>query len=312
MATTTKGIPYPAGTDNNDAATDMQAIADWLDDMLGSKTTAQIAALTGAALWDGRTVLDSDTGDLKVYRADGGGGWHVQGMVGSIVWMADATDPAGYFYCDGSAYNTTTYAKLFAKIGGEFGSNLPDLRDRMVVGQGIATEFDVIGETGGVKTVTLTTTQLPAHTHTGPSHSHSMDHNHPVKTTSSNGGSHAHAVGTLATTAAGNHDHGIPDPSNIYRKNVFTPELIVDQWDGGALEDIQDFEEMPWTASGTHTHPVTGSVASTNIDHTHTVDLDNFTGSTGSAGTGATGSTGTGSAFSILNPYIVLKPYIKW
>jgi len=52
-------------------------------------------------------------------------------LVGSITMWPTTTAPTGYFLCDGSAYNTTTYAALFAVLGT---GTLPDLRGKFVRG----------------------------------------------------------------------------------------------------------------------------------------------------------------------------------
>ena len=51
---------------------------------------------------------------------------------------------------------------------------------RMLVGIDAAqTEFDTVKETGGAKTVTLTSAEMPAHTHTQDAHGHTQDaHSH--------------------------------------------------------------------------------------------------------------------------------------
>jgi microcystin-dependent protein len=75
---------------------------------------------------------------------------------------------------NGAAVSRTRYAKLFATIGTTFGAgdgsttfNLPNPQGRMIVGRDPAqTEFDVVGETGGTETVTLSAAQYPAHSHT--------------------------------------------------------------------------------------------------------------------------------------------------
>lgn len=92
---------------------------------------------------------------------------------GVIVAYGGSVAPSGWLLLDGSAVSRTTYAALFAIIGTVFGSgdgsttfNLPNLKGRAIVGRDSAqTEFDVVGETGGAKTHTLTTAEVPSHRH---------------------------------------------------------------------------------------------------------------------------------------------------
>jgi microcystin-dependent protein len=102
------------------------------------------------------------------------------------IWLT-ASAPTGYLLCDGTAVSRTTYATLFAVISTAFGAgdgsatfNLPNLKGRVPVGLDAAqTEFDVMGETGGAKTVTLDATMMPAHTHVQDAHTHVQNsHNH--------------------------------------------------------------------------------------------------------------------------------------
>jgi len=69
--------------------------------------------------------------------------------VGTIIWSAAASVPAGYLLCNGSAVGRATYPELFAAIGTTFGSgdgsttfNLPNLIDKFIEGGNTAgTEY---------------------------------------------------------------------------------------------------------------------------------------------------------------------------
>lgn len=102
--------------------------------------------------------------------------------IGTILDFAAATAPSGYLVCDGSAVSRTTYSALFAVIGTTWGSgdgsttfNIPDFRGRTSIGSGTGTAPDAtahaLGSGGGMETVTLTTSQIPAHSHDAHSNS---------------------------------------------------------------------------------------------------------------------------------------------
>jgi microcystin-dependent protein len=95
---------------------------------------------------------------------------------GVITQFGGSTAPAGWKLCDGTAYSrTVTYNALFDAIGITYGGgdgsttfNVPNLKGRIPVGlDSTQSEFDTLGETGGVKEVTLTTAQIPNHSHAG-------------------------------------------------------------------------------------------------------------------------------------------------
>jgi microcystin-dependent protein len=91
---------------------------------------------------------------------------------GDIKATARTTAPAGWLICDGSSLLRSAYPTLFAAIGTTYGAldathfTLPDPRGRVIVGRAVGqVEFDGLGETGGAKTHTLSTAEIPSHTH---------------------------------------------------------------------------------------------------------------------------------------------------
>jgi prepilin-type N-terminal cleavage/methylation domain-containing protein len=84
-----------------------------------------------------------------------------------------ATVPTGYQAETGGTASRTSNADLFSAIGTTFGVGngsttftVPNASGRASVGlTSLDTSFDVVGETGGAKTVTLTAAQIPPHSH---------------------------------------------------------------------------------------------------------------------------------------------------
>src|SRR6476646_2257928 len=89
-----------------------------------------------------------------------------QPYVGEIRIFAGNFAPAGWMFCDGQLLPIPEYETLFNLIGTTYGGDgqstfaLPDLRGRLPLhfGNGFT-----LAETGGVETVTLTVSQIPAH-----------------------------------------------------------------------------------------------------------------------------------------------------
>jgi microcystin-dependent protein len=92
---------------------------------------------------------------------------------GVISAYAGSTAPSGYLLCDGTAVSRTTYSGLFGIIGTTYGVgdnsttfNVPDLKGKVAVGRDSSqAEFSDLAETGGAKTHTLTTSEIPSHNH---------------------------------------------------------------------------------------------------------------------------------------------------
>lgn len=92
--------------------------------------------------------------------------------VGVISLWATNTAPTNYLLCDGASVDRTTYAALFAVIGTTYGTvdathfTLPNLKGRVPVGYTtVDTEFNALGKTGGAKTHSLNTSEIPSHQH---------------------------------------------------------------------------------------------------------------------------------------------------
>lgn len=96
-------------------------------------------------------------------------------LTGIIVPYVGVAAPTGWLLCQGQAVSKTTYAALYAVVGvNAFGTDtgtdfyLPNLQGRVPVGVSTTdTDFDR-ADTGGVKSVLLTSSQsgVPAHAHT--------------------------------------------------------------------------------------------------------------------------------------------------
>src|SRR5690242_1592752 len=97
-----------------------------------------------------------------------------QPYVGEIRMFGGNFAPAGWMLCQGQTLAISENDTLFNLIGTTYGGdgqetfNLPDLQGRVPVhmgqGPGLSQNY-VIGEQGGVESVTLTTQQIPTHSH---------------------------------------------------------------------------------------------------------------------------------------------------
>jgi microcystin-dependent protein len=205
-------------------------------------------------------------------------GLTVQVPAGIISQFAGANAPEGYLLCTGQSLSTTQFEKLFQAIGYTYGGsgasfNVPNLQGRIPVGRDLAqTEFDVLGETSGSKTVTLTTANMAAHTHSGSTGDQSADHYHSGSTgTVSADHSHFGPGWSDAVSTSGNIFHTNNRSFNTY----------------GAMGTSG--------ISANHVHSFsTGGVSS---NHTHSFTTDN--------------GTGTATPVPNLQPYIVVNYIIK-
>lgn len=82
--------------------------------------------------------------------------------------------PVGWAFCNGQLLSVSDYSTVFALIGTTYGGDginnfaLPDLRGRVCIGagQGNGLSNYVLGQKGGLESITLSVNNLPAHNHT--------------------------------------------------------------------------------------------------------------------------------------------------
>jgi microcystin-dependent protein len=97
----------------------------------------------------------------------------VQPFIGEIRMFGGNFAPAGWQFCNGQTLSIAQNNALFALIGTTYGGdgvntfNLPNLQGRLPVHQGTGPGLStyVIGQTAGVESVVLNSSQMPQHNH---------------------------------------------------------------------------------------------------------------------------------------------------
>jgi microcystin-dependent protein len=183
-------------------------------------TARKLSVSTGSSLPNG------NSGASLLSNGDGTFSWDNAIPPGVMMPFAGSAAPTGYLLCNGDAVSRTTYANLFTAIGTTYGAgdgsttfNLPNTNGKVLVGYNSSeTEFNTLGKTGGEKTHTLTTTEMPSHYHyvslttsTNGAHTHSYQKGDPGDNSiSDNSGSFDEYDDMSATTgSAGNHNHTV-------------------------------------------------------------------------------------------------------
>lgn len=200
--------------------------------------------------------------------------------------------PRGFAWARGQVMEQNAAPGLYARVGTRFNTSgetatqfrLPDLRGRVVLGldnmggtdAGRLSMGNALGGTGGAESITLVTGNLPSHDHGLNSHTHSMT----GVTISGNTGNQS-----------ANHSHNSPDGSSFATANGAATNLTL----GGGFT-------LNTSAGATTT--------TENVNHTHSLSGASLSGSTAAA-TGNTATTGSGSAVTVLPPYMLCHWLVK-
>jgi hypothetical protein len=229
--------------------------------------------------------------------------------IGSLYWSSKDTDPN----------------KLF-------GGTWTRIKDKFILACGDT--YKTVNATGGASTVTLTTSNMPSHSHsftpagkiTMNAHSHGLNNHTHSFTPSGTVAAHSHEF-----RWSGSHTHGlIGMPSKTtdgVGSTCFSPDYYSSNYNlyPAILRFGSDFNRYTY-----YTNTNTLNSGSTNVISSTTITVSghtgaaspSFTGSTGTTGgnsgnttsttstgsfsgtAGTTGTSGSGTAFSIMPPYI--------
>lgn len=204
------------------------------------------------------------------------------------LWVGDrkisdrTTDHGAWLLCDGRAVSRITYSLLFNLVGTTYGSgdgsstfNLPNTVGKTLQ---ISSGTYPSGTNIGNASYTLTNNDLPLHTH-------SISHTHATFTSGA-GSPHSH---TLIHTHSINHDHPSTTVTGIAQQYVTTTNPAAGQIatpfirdsDGSKYGDGQ-YDELRFYRGSNYIQPT--DMDWLNIGAVYqSVDLPNFTGTSGSA-----------------------------
>jgi microcystin-dependent protein len=293
----------------------------------GVFSSAQLPAITLDSLSDVATA-SAVANDSLVYN---GNSWVAgvtgRGMIiGSIfLWFSAVLSPA-VLALEGQTI--TGGVALYPELAAIYpdwvsGANLilPDARGRVFVGRDTGqVEFDVLGEVGGAKTVSLTANQNGTHTHVQDAHNHTQDahghgisdpgHNHTQNSHNHTQNSHNHTQNSH-NHSQNAHSHSlVTGSSSLAYQNRRTPGtgsdigIMVGGTAGGFGTSTVTATNQATTASNNATTATNQATTATNNGSFTGVSVNSST-ATNQTTTATNQNSGLGEAHNNLQPYLV-------
>ena len=289
---------------------------EWVADQTGSGASAFTSLTdTPSTLTADKWIKVNSAGDgIEFVDAPSGGSGGGSGVIvppGTVMsWAGDQNSiPSGYQLCDGSAVSRTVYSDLYLAIGDTHGAgdgsttfNLPDLRNRFIVGEGSSY---ATAATGGSADATLV-----SHSHNINNHTHSFSGSGSdtvnISVSGTTGNQSANHTHVFTTDTQGNHNHQWGTDDNLGA--------------GGGTNNPDANGGQAWkgttSTNGAHSHSGTTSGVSNNHNHTFSgsgsdnvsISVSGTTGNPSNTGTDSQGSSATGAN---LPPYYALCYIIK-
>lgn len=224
-------------------------------------------------------------------------------------WWLDTVPSAKYMFMEGQ--DLTGYTEAIAI----FGSNLPDLRERVLVHKGTGV-FANIKDIYGEKTHAMTSDENGPHNHTQDSHNHTQDsHNHTQYSHNHTQNSHLHSSGSYAVSG-GAHWHKLYWPSNgkyislsgsngggTARSGYSTGYSSVTVYDESLIAAANTADG--WDSD--HTHTFSGNSGSTTASNQSTTATNYAATAVNQAATATNQSSGSGTGHNNIQPSIVCR-----
>lgn len=227
--------------------------------------------------------------------------------VGMIAPYIGTTAPVGWLMCDGAAI-PSQYPALIALAG----ANTPNLKGVVIAGYDAGqAEFNTLKATGGAKTLTIASGNLPVHTHT------LNGHNHGGATTSGGGSSHNHG-GTTGSSGGSSHDHGLSNHSHGGGTGIHAHAVTAGLGGGniGLTAGGSNYNLLEQSKSTNSVGQANTGEGSADTGHTHTTTIGADTAHTHSTVIGGDSSASSNGGFAntalaSLPPYMTLNYIIK-